>query len=268
MGANLSLAIDIKCYDLSTVDSRFPGQYRSDHKLSAIWEYPQFFSYFKAWIKWMMHDGVMKCKRFHHHWPFSWGEGSHQRRKWSVMHSLDVFFVLCWKTLEQIYIYAYVASMLTSEAVCQATKAHLWCVRMCNENSMLIKMVYLHFLRLLHSPNLVVIGLSVGYDIGTQLASITLLWLAGLNINWDCFVSHYIGGSRGRWEFRLFFRPPWQSICTDMPLPFGPSKGTVNESNIIIPNRFLTVSVCHRSIHIATHRLYFRCVDQNKANQF
>ena len=39
---------------------------------------------------------------------------------------------------------------------------------------------------------------------GLQLAGITLLWLVGLNIDWDCLVPHCIMGSRDQWEFPLF----------------------------------------------------------------
>ena len=49
--------------------------------------------------------------------------------------------------------------------------------------------------RLLHSPNLVAIVLSRcqwGMIHCLQLAGITLLWLVGLNIDWDCLVPHCI----------------------------------------------------------------------------
>ena len=42
-------------------------------------------------------------------------------------------------------------------------------------------------------------------------------------------------GSRDKWEFQLFFRPQWQSLCTALAasncLPLGLCKGTVKESN-------------------------------------
>ena len=65
--------------------------------------------------------------------------------------------------------------------------------------------------RLLHSPNLVVIGLSVGYE--TWLP-ITLLWMVGLNIHWDYLVPHCITGSCDRCGFPPFYRPQWESFCT------------------------------------------------------
>ena len=37
-----------------------------------------------------------------------------------------------------------------------------------------------------------------------QLAGITILWLVGLNMYWDCLVSYCIIGSRDRWEFPPF----------------------------------------------------------------
>ena len=39
---------------------------------------------------------------------------------------------------------------------------------------------------------------------GLQLAGITILWLVGLNIDWDCLVPHCIMGSRDQWEFPPF----------------------------------------------------------------
>ena len=64
---------------------------------------------------------------------------------------------------------------------------------------------------LLHSPSLVAIGLSMWYE---TWPPITLLWLVGLKIDWDCLVPHCIMGSRDHWESPLFFRPQWQSLCT------------------------------------------------------
>ena len=69
---------------------------------------------------------------------------------------------------------------------------------------------------------------------GHQLAGITLLWLVGLEIDWDSLVPHCIMGSRDEWESPMFFRPKWQFLCTaltaDNCLPFGLCKGTVKES--------------------------------------
>ena len=62
-----------------------------------------------------------------------------------------------------------------------------------------------------------------------------LLWLVGLDIGWDCLVSHCIMTSRDQWEFPLFFRPQWLSLCTAFyplqSLSLGLCKGTVKESN-------------------------------------
>ena len=69
--------------------------------------------------------------------------------------------------------------------------------------------------RLLHSPSLVAIGLSKEYETWFPiLAGITLLWLVGLNIDWDCLVPQCIIGVCDQWEFPLFFRPQWQSLGT------------------------------------------------------
>ena len=43
---------------------------------------------------------------------------------------------------------------------------------------------------------------------GLQLAGITLLWLVGLKIDWDCPVPHCIMGSRDQWEFPTVFQTP------------------------------------------------------------
>ena len=66
---------------------------------------------------------------------------------------------------------------------------------------------------------------------GFQLAGITLLWLVGLNIDWDCLVPHCIMGSRDQWEFPLFGGPQWQSLCTALTVPLVLCKGTVKESS-------------------------------------
>ena len=69
------------------------------------------------------------------------------------------------------------------------------------------------------------------------LASITLLWLIGLNIGWDCLVSHCIVGPCDQREF-LFFRWYWQSCFTALmagiSLPLGLCKGTVKGSTSML----------------------------------
>ena len=49
---------------------------------------------------------------------------------------------------------------------------------------------------------------------GLQLASIALLRLVGLNIDWGCLVPHCIMDSLDQWKFLPFFGPQWQSLCT------------------------------------------------------
>ena len=62
---------------------------------------------------------------------------------------------------------------------------------------------------------------------------LTLLWLVGLKIDWDCPVPHCIMGSRDQWEFQLFFQTsvtvPLHCNC----LPLGLCKGTVKESTVV-----------------------------------
>ena len=69
-----------------------------------------------------------------------------------------------------------------------------------------------------------------------QLAGVPLLWLVGLNIDWDCLVPRCIMLSRDQWGFPPFFRPQWQSLCTSLTasiyLPLGLCKGTVKESTV------------------------------------
>ena len=86
--------------------------------------------------------------------------------------------------------------------------------------------------RLLHSPNLVAIGLSAGYETWLPFGYIiTLLSLVGLYVYWDCLVPHCIMGWHDQWEFPPFFRPQWQSLCTALTcLPLGLCKWTVKES--------------------------------------
>ena len=79
---------------------------------------------------------------------------------------------------------------------------------------------------------------------GFQLVSTTLLWLDGLNIDWDCPVPHCIMGSRDQWDFWPFSRPQWPSLFPALTagkcLPLGLCKGTVEESILVI-----TPLLCH-----------------------
>ena len=89
--------------------------------------------------------------------------------------------------------------------------------------------------RLLHSPSPVTIGLSLSYETWPPICWHHLLWLVGINIDWDCLVSHGIMGSTDWWKLLLFLMPQWQSLCTALTagkgLPLGLCKGTVKESN-------------------------------------
>ena len=71
--------------------------------------------------------------------------------------------------------------------------------------------------RQLHSPSLVAIGRSVGYETWPPI----LYWMAlhfcnwlSLNMDWDCVQLNCIMSSCTQWEFPLFFRFQWQSPCT------------------------------------------------------
>ena len=76
--------------------------------------------------------------------------------------------------------------------------------------------------RLLHSPSLVAIGLSAGYEIWSSYqADIKLLWLVGLNIDWDCLVPNYIMGSRDQWEFPPFSDPRNSHFAQPLCCPRG-----------------------------------------------
>ena len=66
---------------------------------------------------------------------------------------------------------------------------------------------------------------------GLLLAGITLLWLVGLNIDWDCLVPHCIMGSRDQWEFPLFQTTVTVPLhCRRLPL--GLCNGTVKECTV------------------------------------
>ena len=87
--------------------------------------------------------------------------------------------------------------------------------------------------RLLHSPNLVVIELSMVYGHGIQLTGITLLW----SIDRKCRLGlpsarlHY--GLAWPVGISAVLRPQWQSVCTaataSKSLPLGLCTGTVKE---------------------------------------
>ena len=89
--------------------------------------------------------------------------------------------------------------------------------------------------RLLHSPGLVTVGLSLGYEIWPQISWHHPSWLVGLNIGWDCHISQCIMDSCDGWEFPLFSKGHWQSPCTAIMagicLLLGLCKETVKESS-------------------------------------
>ena len=72
-----------------------------------------------------------------------------------------------------------------------------------------------------------------------------LLWLVGLKIDWDCPMPPCIMDSHDQWEFQLFFRPQWQSLC----------KGTVKESTVVSHRRLL-----HNSLTDSMQSFSLRCL--------
>ena len=98
--------------------------------------------------------------------------------------------------------------------------------------------------RLIHSPSLVALGLSVGYEkwplIGWHHWSLYSLELPQ---------SHWIVGSCDWWEFLPFFRCHWQSPCTALMagkcLPLGLCKETVKEYTVSISKLYtVTIQAC------------------------
>ena len=82
----------------------------------------------------------------------------------------------------------------------------------------------------LHSPSLVAIGLSVGYETWPPIG-----WhhpfVIGLNIDWDCLVPHCIMGSCDQWEFSLFQTTVTVPLhCRRLPLRL--CNGTVTECTV------------------------------------
>ena len=71
---------------------------------------------------------------------------------------------------------------------------------------------------------------------GLQLAYITLLWLAGICIDWDCLVPQCIMGSHDQWGFPLFFSPQWVTVLCTALMAGNPNlslcKGNVKESTV------------------------------------
>ena len=67
-----------------------------------------------------------------------------------------------------------------------------------------------------HGGNRTVSGVYMTHGLQSIVAGITRWWLVGLNIYWDCLVSHCIIGSHDQWEFPPFFRPQWESLGTTL----------------------------------------------------
>ena len=93
----------------------------------------------------------------------------------------------------------------------------------------------LHTARLLYSPNLAVLELSLGMRHGLYLAGITIFWLVGLSIGWDCSNIMYVGPTWPVQISTILQRPlsRWQSPCTALTagLPLRLCKETVKESS-------------------------------------
>ena len=118
-------------------------------------------------------------------------------------------------------------------------------------------------IRLLHSPSLVAIGLSVGYETWHPIGWHRAVWLVGLNIDGDFQVPHCIMGSRDQWEFPVFsdqflpfvkpqWKSGWKSLCTALPagkcLPIGLCKGTVKEYTIVSVSSLTACTMSHRKL--------------------
>ena len=76
-----------------------------------------------------------------------------------------------------------------------------------DEKNRLVKFPESHsgIARLLQRTSPMAAGLPVGGR-DLQLAAITLLWLVGLNIDWDCLVLQWIVGSHDKWGFPPFWK--------------------------------------------------------------
>ena len=107
--------------------------------------------------------------------------------------------------------------------------------------------------RLLHSPSLVALGLSVGYETWLPIG-----WHHTFVINWSKYrfrlpQMQWIVGSNDWLEFLPFFRGHWQSPCTALTagkcLPLGLCRETVKAStSSVIPRRTAGAVPCQ---HIA-----------------
>ena len=90
--------------------------------------------------------------------------------------------------------------------------------------------------RLLHNPSLMAVWLSLGITHGPHLAVTSLLWLVGIDIVWNFFVSQRIMSSHDRWLFPPIFRGHWQSPYTAPTagkcLPSGLCKETMIKSTV------------------------------------
>ena len=73
-------------------------------------------------------------------------------------------------------------------------------------------------------------GCQWGVRHGLQLAGITLLWLVGVNMYWDCLVSQCIVGSRDWCELPLFYKGHWYPLPQPWRQALGLHKETVKGS--------------------------------------
>ena len=89
---------------------------------------------------------------------------------------------------------------------------------------------------LLHSPGLVVIELAVGYEAWYPLGWHHPLWLAGLNIDWECLGLQCIIGQCAWCQFLPFFKGHWQSPCTSQ-----------------IAGKCLPLKLCKENVKISTY---------------
>ena len=111
----------------------------------------------------------------------------------------------------------------------------IYCLLYCSEHPW-IQFNHLHWIlnhKLLHSPNLVVLGMPVGFEIWPPIG-----WHHPFVIGWSKYRlgllhSQCIVGLSNWWEFSPFCKGHWQSPCSKI-LPLGLCKVTVKVSNQIM----------------------------------
>ena len=124
---------------------------------------------------------------------------------------------------------------------------------------------------LLHSPSLVAVELSVGYETWPTFGWHHLFVIGG----WSKYrlglpSAHCIMGSHEQWELPPYIRPKWQSLCMALTagkcLPLGPCKGTVKESmcpDIAQLVMWYTISPLTWYSHMYDEIIQGCCVDEN-----